>query len=267
MPMRHLAIISAAVLSAVAVHGVGLAASEATPSASGHRATASGGAAASDNAEWHALGVLLSRQLGTFEPSDRELREVLAGISDGVRHPNAVQAAQAFVPQLQALQRTRAQALAQVEERNGEAYLRKVAALPNARTTASGLVFVQLKAGTGPSPKIGDQVRVQYTGHLTDGSVFDSSAQHGGAVNFPLGRVIPCWDEALQLMKVGGHARIACPAKLAYADRGAGDLIKPGATLDFDVQLLAILPPAPAAAVGPPQPAGPPHTAPATPAH
>jgi FKBP-type peptidyl-prolyl cis-trans isomerase FkpA len=67
---------------------------------------------------------------------------------------------------------------------------------------------------------------------------------------FPIGRIIPCWNEALQLMKVGGSAHIVCPATLAYGDRGAGDLIKPGSTLDFEVHLLAILPPAPAAAQG-----------------
>ncbi len=69
----------------------------------------------------------------------------------------------------------------------GAAYLAKVAALPNARTTATGLVFISTQEGSGASPKIGDQVRVQYTGRLTDGSVFDSSDQHGGSATFPLG--------------------------------------------------------------------------------
>jgi FKBP-type peptidyl-prolyl cis-trans isomerase len=198
----------------------------------------------------HALGIIFSRQLGSFQLSDRELHEVLAGISDGVHHPDAVKGAEAFVPQLQALERTRSQAQAQAQARVGEAFINKVSALPNAHRTPSGLIFIPQQAGSGASPKIGDQVRVQYTGRLPDGSVFDSSSQHGGTVTFPLGHVIPCWDEGLQLMKVGGSARIVCPAKLAYGDRGAGDLIKPGSTLDFDVHLIGIQPPAPAAAAG-----------------
>lgn len=256
---RIVSLLGLALLTGTAGCGFALAADEASPSHAHHAVDA--GAADNDSAQMHALGVLLSRQLGSFQLSDRELREVLAGIADGVHHPESVKAAQAAIPQLQALERTRGQAQEQREEEIGQAYVSKAAALPHARMTASGLVFIPLKTGSGPSPRIGDQVRVQYTGRLPDGTVFDSSAQHGGAVNFPLGHVIPCWDEGLQLMKVGGSARIVCPAKLAYGQRGAGDVIKPGATLDFEVHLLAILPPAPAASPGPP------HVTPAPPTH
>lgn len=252
MPMRRIAITLGLTLLTGATGDLAMAA-EGTAAAHPHHAAAAGTAAAStdsDSAAMHALGVLLSRNLGSFQLTDRQLREVLAGISDGVHHPEAVKAAEPYVPQLQALERANAQAQAQVQARLGEAYINKVAALPNARRTASGLVFVPGQAGTGATPKVGDQVRVQYTGRLADGTVFDSSSEHGGAVNFPLGQIIPCWNEGLQLMKVGGSARIVCPAKLAYGDRGAGDVIKPGSTLDFDVHLLAILPPAPAAAAG-----------------
>jgi FKBP-type peptidyl-prolyl cis-trans isomerase FkpA len=262
MPMRRIvSLLGLGLLTSAAASGFALAADEAAPGQTTHHAAAAGAAADSETAQLHALGVLLSRQLGSFQLSDRELRAVLAGISDGIHHPETVKAAQAFVPQLQALERTRGQAQALQEEKAGAAFLTKAAALPHAQTTATGLVFVPLQVGSGPSPKIGDQVHVQYTGRLTDGTVFDSSAQHGGAVDFPLGRVIPCWDEGLQLMKVGGSARIVCPAKLAYGDRGAGDVIKPGATLDFEVHLLAIHPAAPPAA------AGPPNAVPATPTH
>ena len=257
MPMRRIVfLLSFGLLTSAAACGLAQAASEAASGHAHHAASAGSAAGAADNdsAQMHALGLLLSRQLGSFQLSDRELRAVLAGISDGVHHPETVKTAQRYVAQLQALERTRGQAQAQH-------FLSKVSALPHARTTSSGLVFIPMQAGTGPNPKIGDQVRVQYTGRLADGTVFDSSAQHGGAVNFPLGHVIPCWDEGLQLMKVGGSARIVCPAKLAYGDRGVGDVIKPGATLDFEVHLLGVLPPAPAAAPGAPgvAPAAPPH--------
>lgn len=257
MPMRRIAfLLGFGLLTSAAVCALAQAADEGTASQAHHAAAAASAAGAADNdsAQMHALGLLLSRQLGSFQLSDRELRAVLAGISDGVHHPATVKNAQPYVPQLQALERTRSQARAQ-------AFLTKAAAVPHATTTASGLIFIPMQAGSGPTPKIGDQVRVQYTGRLADGTVFDSSSEHGGAVNFPLGHVIPCWDEGLQLMKVGGSARLVCPAKLAYGDRGAGSAIPPGAALDFEVHLLGILPPAPAPAAGPPRvaPAAPPH--------
>lgn len=267
MPMhRIVSLLALGLLSSAAGCGFALAADEA-PSQRHHAAAAGSAADAtdSDSAVMHALGELLSRQLSQavapFQLSDRELRAVLAGLSDGVRHPESVKAAETFIPQLQALQQERTQAQVQEEEKAGEAYLSKAAAQPRARTTSSGMVFIPQQAGSGPSPKIGDTVRVEYTGRLTDGSVFDSSAQHGGAATFPLGKIIPCWNEALSLMKVGGRARIVCPAKLAYGDRGAGGVIKPGATLDFEVHLVGIEPSVPGAAAGAPR------VAPAAPTH
>jgi FKBP-type peptidyl-prolyl cis-trans isomerase len=230
------------------------------PTPDHHAAAASHGTIASQTAALHALGVLISRQLGSFQLTDSELRAVLAGVADGVHHPDSLQQAQTYIPQLQALQGQRTQAQSQREARIGAAYQSKAAALPNAHKTASGMIFISEQEGTGPNPKLGDQVRVQYTGKLTNGTVFDSSDKHGGSAVFPIGRIIPCWNEALQLMKVGGSAHIVCPATLAYGDRGAGDLIKPGSTLDFEVHLLAILPPAPPAAApgaGAPKPVPP----------
>jgi FKBP-type peptidyl-prolyl cis-trans isomerase len=256
MPMRRIvSVLGLGLLTSAAACGFALAASEAPPAPARHAAAAGSAAGATDSeTQLHALGVLLSRQLGSFQLSDRELRAVLSGISDGVRHPETVKAAEAYVPQLQALEHSRSDAQTQ-------AFLSKVAALPHARTTTSGLIYIPVHVGSGPSPKIGDQVRVEYTGRLADGTVFDSSSQHGGSATLPLGHVIPCWDEGLQLMKVGGSARLVCPAKLAYGDRGAGNVIQPGAALDFDVHLLGIQPPAPAAA------AKPPGAAPAPPTH
>ena len=92
-----------------------------------------------------------------------------------------------------------------------------------------------------------DTVTVHYTGTLRDGSVFDSSRDRGEPANFALNRVIPCWTEALQRMKVGGTATIVCPSDIAYGDRGApGGKIKPGAALKFEVELISIEPIAPA---------------------
>jgi len=106
--------------------------------------------------------------------------------------------------------------------------------------TASGLVYVSLKDGTGPSPAATDTVKVNYRGALTDGKEFDSSAKNGGPVSFPLNKVIPCWTEGVQKMKVGGKAKLTCPSAIAYGSRGAGGVIPPDATLVFEVELLSI---------------------------
>ena len=97
--------------------------------------------------------------------------------------------------------------------------------------------------GNGASPKASDTVKVHYHGTLRDGAVFDSSVDRGTPAEFPLGRVIPCWIEGVQKMKVGGKSKLVCPANLAYGDRGAPPKIQPGAALAFDVELLEILPP------------------------
>jgi FKBP-type peptidyl-prolyl cis-trans isomerase FkpA len=110
---------------------------------------------------------------------------------------------------------------------------------PGATVSPSGLVFRSLKDGTGPSPTATDKVKVHYRGTFTDGREFDSSLG-GMPAEFPLNRVIRCWTEGVQKMKVGGKARLTCPAALAYGDRGAGGSIPPGSTLQFEVELLGI---------------------------
>ena len=110
-------------------------------------------------------------------------------------------------------------------------------------TTASGLVYEELKAGTGEQPTAADKVRVHYVGTLPDGREFDSSVRRGQPAEFPLGKVIKCWTEGLQRMKVGGKARLTCPASIAYGERGAGGVIPPGATLNFEVELLGVTKP------------------------
>lgn len=107
--------------------------------------------------------------------------------------------------------------------------------------TPSGLVYRSLKDGTGPSPAATDTVKVHYKGSFPDGKEFDSSYARGTPTEFPLNRVIPCWTEGVQRMKVGGKAKLTCPSQIAYGERGAGrGLIPPNATLVFEVELLSI---------------------------
>ena len=106
--------------------------------------------------------------------------------------------------------------------------------------TPSGLVYVSLREGRGASPTAADVVKVHYRGVLANGTEFDSSYKRNEPAQFPLGGVIPCWTEGVQRMKVGGKAKLVCPAAIAYGQRGAGGVIPPNATLQFEVELLEI---------------------------
>ncbi len=129
---------------------------------------------------------------------------------------------------------------AQVTAVSPDAYLAKAAAEPGAVKTASGLIYRELRAGTGASPKASDMVTVNYKGALTDGAEFDSSYKRNQSATFPLSGVIPCWTEGVQMMKVGGKAQLVCPAAIGYGDRGSPPAIPGGATLVFEVELLGI---------------------------
>ncbi len=111
---------------------------------------------------------------------------------------------------------------------------------PGAVVTSTGLVYRSLTEGKGASPAAADRVKVHYKGTLPDGTEFDSSYARNAPAEFPLNRVIPCWTEGVQKMKVGGKAKLTCPPGIAYGSRGAGGVIPPNATLHFEVELLGI---------------------------
>ena len=106
--------------------------------------------------------------------------------------------------------------------------------------TDSGLIYRSLTEGKGASPTAADTVRVHYRGTFPDGKEFDSSYKRNEPTEFPLNRVIKCWTEGVAKMKVGGKAKLTCPPAIAYGERGAGGVIPPNATLQFEVELLAI---------------------------
>ncbi len=115
--------------------------------------------------------------------------------------------------------------------------------------TPSGLQYIEIEKGSGPSPQPGEMVRVHYRGTLEDGTEFDNSHARGEPIAFPLGvgQVIPGWDEGIALLNVGGKATLILPPDLAYGAQGAGGVIPPNATLTFEVELVEILPGSPAA--------------------
>ena len=192
----------------------------------------------------YTLGVLMARDLGPLGLNEEELKMVASGMSDSALGREPQVDLETYGPKIQTFAQARADAAALAEQGAAEKFVSDMAATDGARKTDSGLVFIELEAGDGPSPTATDTVKVHYHGTLRDGTVFDSSIDRGEPISFPLGGVIPCWTEGLQLMKVGGKARLICPAAIAYGDRGAGAKIKPGAALSFEVTLIAIEPPA-----------------------
>ena len=189
----------------------------------------------------YALGQVVGQNLASFTLTAAELELVKAGITDAVLNRERKVDIQVYGPKLAELQQARGKVLAANERKAGQAFLDKAATAKDTTRTESGMVISTLKPGTGASPKAGDRVKVHYQGTLTDGSVFDSSVQRGEPAVLPLTGVIACWTEGLQRMKVGGKSRLVCPPELAYGDNGRPPVIKPGATLVFEVELLEIV--------------------------
>lgn len=119
---------------------------------------------------------------------------------------------------------------------------KKIMNTEGAITLPSGLKYVEIKEGTGATPKTGQLVEVHYTGWLEDGEKFDSSKERGKTFEFMIGkgRVIKGWDEGVATMKVGGTRKLIIPSKLGYGSQGAGNVIPPDATLIFEVELIGI---------------------------
>jgi peptidylprolyl isomerase len=128
----------------------------------------------------------------------------------------------------------------------GVAFMSESADAQPVTTTPSGLKYIDLKVGTGPSPHTWQTCVMHYTGWLYEGGKkgekFDSSVDRGKPFEFPIGthQVIAGWDEGVATMKVGGKRTLIIPPSLGYGARGAGGVIPPNATLIFDVELLGI---------------------------
>lgn len=190
---------------------------------------------------FYTLGQLESRRLANFDMSKEELQVWFQGVLDGIEGKTDEVDMQEFSKEISKLSDERSKRLANSEKESSKAYIEKMKKEDGAEVLESGVVYSVVKAGEGDSPKADDMVKVHYHGTLRDGEVFDSSVDRGNPATFPLNRVIPCWTEAVQKMKVGGKAKVTCPSDQAYGDRGAPPKIKPGATLTFEIELLEII--------------------------
>jgi FKBP-type peptidyl-prolyl cis-trans isomerase len=205
-------------------------------------ASQAGGLDTEDQKTIYALGLALARELDPFDLTEAEIGTLEEGLRDGVLGRPAQVDLETQGPQIQTFAKARLAAASEVEVKASESFLATAAAAPGAQKLESGLVYLEVAPGSGASPTSTDTVKVHYHGTLRDGAVFDSSVERGTPAQFPLAGVIPCWTEGVQKMKVGGKARLTCPAEIAYGERGAPPKIKPGAALAFEVELLEIVP-------------------------
>jgi FKBP-type peptidyl-prolyl cis-trans isomerase FkpA len=190
---------------------------------------------------FYAIGQLVARQLGVFNLTPAELEWVKTGITDSITGNKPAVEIAAYNEKVQELARARRKAQGDKQAGAAKEFLAKAAAEKGAVKTESGLIYLSLKEGKGDSPQATDMVKVHYRGTLPDGKEFDSSYKRNKPIDFRLDGVIKCWTEGVQKMKPGGKAKLVCPPAIAYGDNGAGELILPGATIVFEVELLEIV--------------------------
>jgi FKBP-type peptidyl-prolyl cis-trans isomerase FkpA/FKBP-type peptidyl-prolyl cis-trans isomerase FklB len=189
----------------------------------------------------YALGLAINQSLNNFTLSESEFELVKSGLNDGFFKRPKVDL-QAYGLKISELQQARASAIAEAEKKSGAAYLAKVEGEAGSKKTESGAVIAAIKEGKGATPKVSDIVKVHYTGSLIDGTVFDTTTKRGEPATLRVNEMSKCWVEGIQQMKVGSKNKLVCPSSLAYRDKGLPPLIKPGATLVFEIELLEILP-------------------------
>jgi FKBP-type peptidyl-prolyl cis-trans isomerase FkpA len=188
----------------------------------------------------YALGAASAANLRPFQFTNEEAELLLAGMRDVLMGKEPRVNPQERMTQIQSFVQARSERAQAAEREASKAFLDKAGKQTGALVKPSGLIYVEKKKGDGAAPAATDTVKVHYRGTLHDGTEFDSSHRRNEPAVFPLNGVIPCWTEALQLMNVGGSAEIYCPSSIAYGENGQGQLIRPGAALRFEVELLEI---------------------------
>jgi len=165
----------------------------------------------------YAVGQVLADQVGVFALTPEELKSVQKGLHDGVTGAKSAVDMTVYGPKIKPLAEERKAAAAQKSQAQGQALLARAAAEKGAQKGGGGIVYRSLREGSGAS-----------------------SYKRGKPADLPLGGVIKCWSTGLQMMKVGGKAKLTCPPQTAYGDHNVGGVIPPNSTLTFEVELLAI---------------------------
>jgi len=185
-----------------------------------------------DEKTLYALGHNLGAGLVVFGLSPAELEIIKRGLSDSVNGTAPAVNVNQYMGKVQPLAKAR-------QAKANELFLAKAAAEKGAITLPSGVIYKELQAGSGASPRATDTVSVHYRGTLITGEEFDSSYKRNQAAEFPLNGVIGCWTEGVQRMKIGTRAKLVCPPKVAYGEKSTGK-IPPNSVLEFEVELLSI---------------------------
>lgn len=202
-----------------------------------------------DKMPFYALGTNLAIQVGgqanfnTLLDED-EMEIALEAFCDTLRGTGKTEARTVltqFGPALNQILQERTGRIRDKVKKDGEEFIANfLECNEEAVKTDSGMVYCPMKEGDGKQPTLKSTVEVHYHGTLTDGTVFDSSVDRGQTISFPLSGVIQGWQEGLQLMKEGGKAALVIPSDLAYGEAGSGEVIPPGATLKFEVELFKV---------------------------
>ena len=193
-----------------------------------------------DQKALYALGVQINKQLLIFNLSPEELKYVQQGMSDASAGKKLAVDPDVSMKKLGELAKARMAKATEKQKALAKPFLDKAATEKGAQKTASGLIYKEIKAGTGAQPKITDIVKFHFIAAFADGKEFENSTKLGQPLEAPLSRLIPCWSEGFGMMKVGGKAKLVCPSDIAYGDKGAPPIVPGGAALIFEVELLDV---------------------------
>ena len=206
-----------------------------------------GGTLSSQDSISYSIGLFMAESLKKQGMTDLNNALLMRGMNDALKGQptqltmeQAGQVMNAYQQKQYAVRNAEGLKASAENKKIGTAFLTENKTKTGVMTTTSGLQYSIEKEGTGAKPTAADRVKVHYTGRLLNGNAFDSSVESGPA-EFGVSEVIKGWTEALQLMPVGSKWKLFIPSDLAYGDRGAGQDIKPGSTLVFDVELLDIV--------------------------
>jgi FKBP-type peptidyl-prolyl cis-trans isomerase FkpA len=187
----------------------------------------------------YALGMMIAARMPKFDPTAAEIDKIVAGLKDGLQGEEPRVDLADYADKMDPFLQQRMAQASEVEMAEGTRFREEMAKQAGAVTSETGVIYIEIEAGSGAQPSAGDSVTVHYKGTLSDGTVFDSSIARGEPATFQVDGVVPCFGEGLKKMKAGGSARLICPPDQAYGNRGT-PRIPPGATLSFEVELIAV---------------------------